>query len=47
MDSLYFVLEYKDPENPLADFTVDREELARKQAEQEKIRRIFFKNKAN
>lgn len=47
IDSLYFVLEYKDPENPLADFTVDREELARKQAEQEKIRRIFFKNKAN
>ncbi len=47
MDSLYFVLEYKDPENPLADFTIDREELAREKARQEEIRRIFFKNKAN
>lgn len=47
MDSLYFVLEYKDPDNPLANFTIDREELAKEKARQEEIRRIFFKNKTN
>lgn len=45
LDSLYFVLEYQDKNDPLADYTVDREEIKREEERQEKIRAIFGKNK--
>lgn len=44
MQSLYFIVEYQSNE-PLAEFTVDREELAREQARKEEIRAIFGRNK--
>jgi len=45
LDNLYFILEYNDPEHPLADETIDWDELRREKERQEKLRSIFFKNK--
>ncbi|WP_078598503.1 hypothetical protein [Evansella clarkii] len=44
MKNLYFVLEYQSDE-PLADFTVDREKLAEEQTQKERLRAIFGRNK--
>lgn len=41
-DSIVFVLEYRD-DKPLADFTVNYDEVRRKKEQQEKIRNLFFK----
>lgn len=45
IDTLFFILEYSVDGKPLADVTVDWDELARKRKQQEKIRRIFKQNK--
>lgn len=44
MSSLYFILEYQS-DDALAEYTVDREELAREQTRKEEIRAIFGRNK--
>ena len=44
MKNLYFVIEYQD-NDALANYTIDREKLARDQERQEKMRALFGRNK--
>lgn len=44
MSSLYFILEYQS-DDALAEYTVDREEVAREKERQEQLRAIFGRNK--
>jgi len=45
MDSIYFLLEYPLNGDPLANYTVDREELKRKAEQAEKIRNLFNRSR--
>lgn len=45
-DTLIFMLEYQDKNDPLANYTVDYDEVKREQKQKEEIRKIFsFMNK--
>lgn len=44
---MYFVIEYHDPQNPLAEYTVDRKALAEEKARSEKMSAIFKRWKQN